>query len=131
MGSCQFDTTRPHPTVHALLYGAEYELFHNHQDHDIPCSVCRVPQSTTIMIPATHACPKGWTTQYAGHMSAGHHGHKAASQYVCVDGDPENASSGHRGVDGKLFYYTVTRCGSLPCPPYVNNKVVLCVVCSK
>ncbi|KAL8577845.1 hypothetical protein ACOMHN_054594 [Nucella lapillus] len=127
----QFDTTRAHPTAHALLYGAEYQHFHNHHDHDVPCSVCRVPQSTTIMIPATRACPKGWTTQYAGYLSAGHHGHKAASQYVCMDGDPENASSGHRNDNGYLFYYTVTRCGSLPCPPYVHNKVVLCVVCSK
>ncbi|KAL8616181.1 hypothetical protein ACOMHN_066667 [Nucella lapillus] len=127
----QFDTTRAHPTRYALLYGAEYEAFHNRDDHDVPCSVCRVPQSTTIMIPATRACPKGWTTQYAGHLSAGREVHKAASQYVCMDGDPEIASSGHRDDDGYVFYYTLTRCGSLPCPPYVHNKVVLCVVCSK
>ncbi|KAL8573866.1 hypothetical protein ACOMHN_029314 [Nucella lapillus] len=83
------------------------------------------------MIPTTRACPKGWTTQYAGHLSAGHYNYKAANQYVSVDRDPENASSGHRNDNGYLFYYTLTRGGSLPCPPYVHNKVVLCVVCSK
>ncbi|KAL8577828.1 hypothetical protein ACOMHN_054578 [Nucella lapillus] len=127
----QFDTTRAHPTHYVLLYGAKYQHFHNRHDHDVPCSVCRVPQSTTIMIFAPRACPKGWTTQYAGHMSAGYYIHKAASQYVCVDGDPENASSGHRNYNGYTFFYTVTRCGSLPCTSYVHNKVVLCVVCSK
>ncbi|KAL8569879.1 hypothetical protein ACOMHN_038571 [Nucella lapillus] len=93
----QVDGT-PVPRYHALLYGAEYQYFPNHHDHDVPCSVCRVPQSTTIMIPATRACPKGWTSQYAGHLSAGYPTHKSASH--------------------------------LPCPPYVHNKVVLCVVCS-
>ncbi|KAL8569878.1 hypothetical protein ACOMHN_038570 [Nucella lapillus] len=119
------------PPHYTFLYGAEYDNVPNNHDHDVPCSVCRVPQSTTIMIPATRACPKGWTTQYAGHLSAGHPTHPAASQYVCMDKDPEKTSSGHQDQNGKLFYYTVTRCGSLPCPPYVNNKVVLCVVCSK
>ncbi|KAL8562282.1 hypothetical protein ACOMHN_037238 [Nucella lapillus] len=127
----QFDDTRASPHSYASLYGAEYQYFPNHHDHDVPCSVCRVPQSTTIMIPATRACPKGWTTQYTGHLSAGRNIHKAASQYVCMDRDPENTSSGHRNDDGYLFHYTLTRCGSLPCPPYVHNKVVLCVICSK
>ncbi|XP_076448952.1 uncharacterized protein LOC143285503 isoform X2 [Babylonia areolata] len=123
----QFDGTAAHPTHRGYLYGAEYQVILNHHEHDVPCSVCRTALSTTIMIPATRTCPTGWTTQYTGYLTSGHYGHKAASEYVCLDKDPEHASSGHVN----LFYFTVTQCGSLPCPPYVNNKVVLCVVCSK
>nr|KAG5705196.1 hypothetical protein BaRGS_011222 [Batillaria attramentaria] len=31
--------------------------------------------------------------------------------------------------NGKLMHYTVTHCGSLPCPPYANDKVVTCAIC--
>ncbi|XP_076448958.1 short-chain collagen C4-like [Babylonia areolata] len=127
----QFDGTAAHPHNRAYLYGVEYEDIPKHDDHDVPCSVCRAALSTTIMIPATRTCPTGWTTQYTGYLTSGYFGHKSASEYVCLDKDLENASSGHLNQNGKFFYFTVTRCGSLPCPPYVNNKVVLCVVCSK
>ncbi|XP_076448957.1 short-chain collagen C4-like [Babylonia areolata] len=127
----QFDGTAAHPTYRGYLYGAEYQDIPIHHDHDVPCSVCRAALSTTIMIPATRTCPTGWTTQYTGYLTSGHYEHKAASEYVCLDKDPEHASSGHLNQHGKLFYFTVTQCGNLPCPPYVNNKVVLCVVCSK
>jgi hypothetical protein len=30
-----------------------------------------------------------------------------------------------------LFYPVKTQCGSLPCPPYINDKYVTCVVCTK
>ena len=126
----EFDNV-PVPVYYAILYGAEYEYMSGHQDHDLPCSVCRAPQSTTIMVPATLTCPPGWTTQYTGHLVAGRYTHKAATEYVCLDGSPEHADGGHESKNGNLFYYTITRCGSLPCPPYVDNKVVLCAVCSK
>eukprot|EP00745_Piridium_sociabile_P045423 TRINITY_DN9814_c0_g1_i3.p1 TRINITY_DN9814_c0_g1~~TRINITY_DN9814_c0_g1_i3.p1 ORF type:complete len:114 (-),score=21.74 TRINITY_DN9814_c0_g1_i3:180-521(-) len=113
------------------MYGAEYQGITNLNEQDVPCSVCRAAQSTTIMIPATRACPLGWTTQYTGHLVAGYYNHKAATQYNCLDGDPESDASGHENKNGRLLYYTVAKCGSLPCPPYIQNKVVLCVVCSK
>ena len=121
----------PIPRYYSTLYGAEYEHIGSHHNHDVLCSVCRAPQSTTIMVPATHTCPPGWTTQYTGHLVAGYYNHKAATEYVCLDGTPEDAVGGHQDQNGNLFFYTVTRCGSLPCPPFVNNKVALCAVCSK
>ncbi|XP_076449148.1 short-chain collagen C4-like, partial [Babylonia areolata] len=127
----QFDGTTADPKYRGYLYGAEYQNIPNHHDHDVPCSVCRAALSTTIMIPATRTCPTGWTTQYTGHLASAYTANKAAVEYTCLDKDPENASSGHLNQDGYLFYYTVTACGSLPCPPYTSNKVVLCVVCSK
>ncbi|XP_076463955.1 uncharacterized protein LOC143296083 [Babylonia areolata] len=121
----------PLPGYYTYLYGAEYESIPGHNDQDVPCSVCLAAQSSTIMIPATRYCPLGWTTQYSGYLASGHHTHKAASEYVCLDKDPEQAPGGHSNKNGNLFYYTVTQCGSLPCPPYTHNKIVLCVVCSK
>ena len=126
----QFDDTTFKPGVHGYLYGGEYERIGRHHDHDVPCSVCRVPQSTTIMVPATLTCPPGWTTQYTGHLTSSHR-EEFATEYVCLDGSPEDDSSGAINNNGLLFYYVLTQCGSLPCPPYVNNKVVTCVVCSK
>ena len=113
------------------LYGMEYQAISGHHDQDVPCSVCRAPQSTTIMVPATRTCPPGWTTQYGGILVSGYYQHSAASEYLCLDGEPEDMSNGQANKDGSTIYYTLTRCGSLPCPPYSNDQVVTCVVCSK
>ena len=96
----------------------------------MPCSVCEAAYSTTIMLAATLTCPAGWTVQYTGHLSAGNYGHPAAIEFVCLDADLEDTVSGKENREGHLFYYTLTKCGSLPCPSYVENKVATCVVCS-
>nr|KAG5693599.1 hypothetical protein BaRGS_014619 [Batillaria attramentaria] len=38
---------------------------------------------------------------------------------------------GNEDQNGKLLYFTVAECGSLPCDPYTSNKIVTCAVCSK
>ncbi|XP_076467536.1 short-chain collagen C4-like [Babylonia areolata] len=126
----QFDNT-PVPGSYSFLYGAEYEVIPQHQNQNVPCSLCMAAKSTTVMVPGTHTCPEGWTPQYTGHLAAGHYNHKSATQYVCLDGDLEDMPGGAANHEGALLYYTITQCGSLSCPPYVNKKVVLCVVCSK
>ena len=118
-------------TYPGYLYGTEYQAIHGHHDQDVPCSVCRARQPTTIMVPATRTCPSGWTAQYNGYLVTGYYLHRAASEYVCLDGQPEDVPNGRQNEDGSTWYYTLTRCGSLPCPPYVNDTVVTCVVCSK
>lgn len=126
----QFDGT-PATTNSNYLYGVEYEEMEGHHNHDAPCSVCRAPESNTIMVPATLTCPPGWTAQYTGHLMAGFHGHAAASEFLCLDVEPEHWAGGHEDKNGALLYNTRTVCGSLPCPPYVEGQVVTCVVCSK
>lgn len=123
------DVTKP--IYVAYLYGSEYEEIGELDDNDVPCSVCRVPQSSTIMVPGTLTCPSGWTTQYKGHLAAGYPYHDAASEYVCLDGRPEGRPNSIQNQNGKLFYHAVGQCGSLPCLPYISEKVVTCVVCSK
>ena len=47
--------------------------------------------------------------------------------FECMDADPEVIQGGAAA----LFYPVEARCGSLPCPNYVNNREVTCVVCSQ
>ncbi|KAL8606010.1 hypothetical protein ACOMHN_024515 [Nucella lapillus] len=118
------------PSYYNYLYGREYDYVDGHTDQDVVCSVCRAPQATTLMIPATLTCPLGWTTQYRGHLVSEKFDHKGRTEYVCLDEDRENRPGGYDDKNGALMYHVATQCGSLPCPPYVHNKVVTCVVCS-
>ncbi|XP_070177503.1 apolipoprotein A-IV-like [Littorina saxatilis] len=111
------------------IYGAEYK-FSDHHDLDVVCSVCHTPLPTTFMVPGTHTCPPGWSEQYTGHLTAGMVGHRAASEYLCLDSNPEHRPGSQEIRNGALFYYVFTECGSLPCPPYANMYVT-CVVCSR
>ncbi|XP_076454983.1 uncharacterized protein LOC143289765 isoform X2 [Babylonia areolata] len=119
------------PVYYSELYGTEYEHVKGHHDQNVVCSVCHAHQSTTLMIPATRTCPAGWTTQYRGHLMSEYYGRNGRTEYVCLDEIRENHPGGHGNEDGALLYHVVTKCGSLPCPPYVSDKVVTCVVCSK
>ncbi|XP_070186420.1 uncharacterized protein [Littorina saxatilis] len=126
----QFDNTAK-PGHCGNLFGSEYHHIRGHDHHDVPCSVCLAPQSTTIMVPATLTCPPGWSPHYTGHLASERHSHNGG-EYVCLDGSPENVpGTGKQDTNSLMFYYTLTVCGSLPCPPYINDKVVTCVVCSK
>jgi len=66
-------------------------------------------------------------------LVAGYEGYAAASQFVCLDVDPEILTGDKHAEQhgGKLFYFAEARCGSLPCPPYVNGRELTCVGCSK
>ncbi|XP_025096427.1 uncharacterized protein LOC112565276 [Pomacea canaliculata] len=118
-------------TYTAHLYGGEYQTEDGHNDKDPLCAVCRSSRATNVMIAATTVCPAGWTSEYSGWLMAGYFGHKAATEFICVNSQEEERQGSEVSYDGKLLYYTVTDCGSLPCPPYVTGKRVTCVVCSR
>ncbi|XP_021359347.1 short-chain collagen C4-like isoform X2 [Mizuhopecten yessoensis] len=120
------------------IYGAEYEepahIFSMpNSAEDVPCSVCLgSSHSASLMIPGRTQCYPGWTEAYHGELASGYHGHAAASQYVCVDQDPQTLpAGGTHDENGKLFYGVKAKCGSLPCPPYEDGKFLSCVVCMK
>ena len=127
----------------AKVMGVEYELagaahgdttafFHKSlHDDDAPCSVCRSPRPTVIMIPGRNQCYKGWNLEYKGYLVAGYYGRDASSEYVCLDENPNVIPGGHNDQNGALFYMVEGRCGSLLCPPYVDGRELTCVVCSK
>ena len=83
------------------------------------------------MIPGRNHCTNGWKFEYNGKLASGSEDEVAASQYVCVDSNPEVFERSGTGKNGKLFYPVRASCGSLPCPPYINNAFLTCVVCSK
>lgn len=115
------------------IWGAEYEFNYRHiaEDDDPPCAVCQVQRSTMLMIPAKRNCPIGWVKEYTGMLLGAWEG-EYASDYICLDENPE-FFEGTRSHDdnGRTLYPVRARCGSLPCPPYVNNHYISCVVCSQ
>ena len=125
-----------------LLYGVSYEdasgrndnLFgESHDDRHVPCTICDVMgRSSILMIPGRSKCYPGWTLEYAGYLMAGKHDHDGATDYYCVDKDPEEIPDQQDSDNGYLLYFVEARCGaSLRCPPYINGREFLCVVCTK
>ena len=120
--------------AYASLYGAEYKthspspLDHS-VDRNVPCALCEVTGRTNkIMIPSHYECPNGWRREYYGYLMAGRHGHKAGTQYTCVDKSLEQIPGSGASTNGKLFYTVEAYCGHyIPC----GDKEVTCVVCTK
>ena len=121
------------------MYGAEYETntdsnshVHGVDDSDVPCAVCHVSTRTAVyMVPAKYTCPSGWTREYFGYLMSSHTGHKRIV-FTCMDTAFKTVvGSASADKEGLLFYFVEGRCGSLPCPPYDNNKEFSCTVCTK
>jgi hypothetical protein len=103
----------------------------NSHNEDIPCAMCRsTSTTTTMMIPGRQTCYNGWKKEYRGFIASGHVGH-SASNYICIDSNPEYIPLGKASIDGHLMYMVGIKWGPLPCQPYDNNRKLNCVVCSK
>eukprot|EP00058_Branchiostoma_floridae_P013322 XP_002598810.1 hypothetical protein BRAFLDRAFT_74513 [Branchiostoma floridae] len=122
----------------AYMHGAEYQHPGNSpfqgaslSNHNVPCAVCHVAsRGSKLMIPARLSCPSGWTPEYKGYVMTESLSHYR-SEFVCMDGEPETRPGGHVNENGALFYPVEARCGSLPCPNYVQGRELTCVVCTK
>ena len=133
-----FDDFGPGTVDASYIYGSEYEMWGNVpksllslHEHDVPCAVCYVTRRTAIItIPGTYICPTGWTREYYGYLMAERHNHHR-STFECVDKEPKRALGGHANHNGALFYVVEPRCGSLPCPPYDQQKEMTCAVCTR
>ena len=118
---------------HVALYGAEYELGGTPLDHsdqrNVPCALCQVYGRTNkIMIPSHYECPSGWRREYYGYLMAGHHGHKAATQFTCIDESVGQIPASGSNTDGYIFYLVEAHCNQfIPC----SDKELTCVVCTK
>jgi hypothetical protein len=63
---------------------------------------------------------------------ASYYGHHNPSTYECVDAGPEYIDGESANNNGGLFYFVRPACGSGGhCAPYVADRVITCVVCSK
>ena len=117
----------------ARVYGTEYggvgRIGSNH--HNIPCVACQVTEKSLIMIPARDECYEGWNTQYTGYLAAENY-ETRRSEYVCVDNSPEpSVFSSPLDENGGRLVPAQTRCGSLPCLPYIDYRDLSCVVCTR
>ena len=123
----------------ALLYGTEYETSGHGiaslkplHDKDAPCAVCLKQAALTLMIPGTKHCPTGWDKEYEGYLMGTRYTQKSTHEVACVDINAEaSPSSSNVSQDGNLWYPTEAECGSLACPPYVQDREISCVVCTK
>ena len=79
----------------------------------------------------TYVCPANWTLEYEGYIMASHYASSHyKGEYICVDKIPETVS-GRSGSSQAYLYPTEGKCGSLRCPPYVDNREITCAVCSR
>ena len=116
------------------LYSVEYELnvgvnLKRVYNTNAPCCLCKTNFATTVMIPGRVTCYPGWSLQYMGYLGAGQR-HETATNYVCVDSNPESLPGSGGNDDEAIVHNVEIQCGALPCPPYVNNRQLACVVCS-
>lgn len=100
-------------------------------NHDIPCAVCRSMRASHVMIPGRTSCYTGWTEEYSGYVVASNPTWAANSDYVCLDSGLEFVTHGAGNDDEHVVNLVEVRCGSLPCPPYVDGRELACVVCTK
>jgi len=131
--------------VSAQIFGAEYqfgeqgyanggsEFFgQNLYDHDAPCAVCHTSRQATLMIPGRNECYPGWTKEYSGYLASEMtRTDRSSKNYICLDTHSEFETGDFENKNGAVMYLTEAQCGSLPCPPYVNNRELTCVVCTK
>ena len=120
---------------YAFIHGAEYEFPTGPNadvyEHNVPCAVCYVStRATAVMIPAKTECPSSWTREYYGYLTSEHDVHYRSS-FTCVDVNPETVPGSSADADAALFYYSFSTCNGLDCPPYENNRILSCVVCTK
>ena len=123
----------------SYMYGAEYQVnvgnnpstTNDLHDHDVPCAVCYVATRIAIlMIPGKYTCPQNWTQDYYGYLMAERNSDHR-STFECFDVAPETATGGEANNDGARFFHVEPRCGSLPCPPYEEEKEMTCAVCTR
>ena len=98
---------------------------------DLLFAVCYVSTRVAhLMIPGRYTCPPNWTREYYGYLMAERYNHHR-STFECVDVSPEAVVGGHADHDGAKFYHVEPRCGSLPCPPYEQEKEITCAICTR
>uniref|UniRef100_A0A1X7TGB1 Short-chain collagen C4-like n=1 Tax=Amphimedon queenslandica TaxID=400682 RepID=A0A1X7TGB1_AMPQE len=121
----------------SYMYGSEYRsvngIFPGKNYHNVPCAVCyTAKKSVKLMIPGRITCPSTWTIEYKGYLMAERYNHARNTVYECVDENVESlAGSDDTSNEVTVLYFIHSTCNGLPCPPYVDKRVLTCVVCTK
>ena len=118
------------------ISGGEYEFApngpnRNVHDQIVACAVCHVPtRATVIMMPARSTCPSSWTREYYGYLTTEREAYYR-SIFTCINVNAEGAPGARLGTNALYFYYVATTCLGIACPPYENNRILSCAVCTK
>ena len=84
------------------------------------------------MIAGRHECEgEDWKAEYWGYLMSEWYAHKSKKTSICMDNAPETATNGSTGKNQAYVFPVEGICGALPCPPFVNQQELTCVVCSK
>ena len=84
-----------------------------------------------LMIPGRNLCDDGWQTEYTGNLAAEQYDHYRVD-FVCLDDKPEpSQDSSPDNNNGVLVFVAQAKCGALKCPPYENEKDLVCAVCTR
>jgi len=121
------------------IHGTEYELHSAapltssvSDENNVPCAVCFASsRAAVVMIPAKTTCPSNWTTEYIGYLMSTHHTGGHRSMYECVDKNAESLPNSGGNQNGAELWHVEVDCGyQIPCPPYVEEKELTCIVCT-
>ena len=96
----------------------------------MPCAVCETGQPATFTQVGRNSCPLGFTLQYRGYLFSNIYS-SYKGEFVCIDNWQEYYGN-RRSTDDNagMLYRVETQCGSLPCPPFTEDREVACVVCA-
>lgn len=113
------------------IMGIEYyadELFSaDLKYYDVPCTVCHVSiRSSTIMIPGRRSCYTDWIMEYSGYLMS-----SFSSDFICIDEDPDIVPGTNDTTYRHHLYFTEFYCWRQNCTPYVDDRQLTCVVCTK
>ncbi|KAJ8319982.1 hypothetical protein KUTeg_001569 [Tegillarca granosa] len=123
----------------------------NVNDKDTPCVVCNhLSHSSFYMVPGLTFVISAqmanslritvrmwllllllsiWNHSSNGYLMSGAANVTGASEYICVDVDPEGVMGQNANV--RQLFHVEARCQGLRCPPYVDGREITCAVCSK
>lgn len=132
--------TDPKASLFGMRYGPVEKLFEklpgrgpriNYQG--VPCAVCRVERrGSLMMIPARNVCPtRQWTREYHGYLMTDI-SNSTKPEYICVDADVVSVGvrNSETHPDKGLLTSVQGKCGTLPCPPYQEDRELTCAVCT-
>lgn len=125
-----------HPS--ARIYGTQIQIDESSNifpyqvsGQTLPCAVCMSEALTTLMIPGRGECYDGWHAEYKGYLMSSSYIQSGGFNHICVDSEPVFVPNENSDIGTHSLNLVEAKCGSLPCPPYVNGREIACVVCSK
>ena len=122
-------------SVEYETFGTSSTPFNNVQEHNMPCAVCHTDTKEVVLtIPAQHSCPAGWSNEFFGYLmteygSAG----RSRRDTICVDASAEAVPGSEANTSPAFIYLLRASCAvtGLPCPPYNDQMVLPCAVCTR